>query len=148
MAGEVDTFGLVDYSVETITVYKGEDGTEYGEGVTFDFSTQGNSAACGIDLDVGEEYLLDFWLSAEGSLGSAGLCGLTRIRSSITDEDMLFLQDPSLCDIDPCVEEPCGEFQVCADHQFMEATAFVEENWAQTLKVTVEIGVTPRLIQW
>lgn len=147
MAGEIDTLGPVDYSVETIAVYKGEDDTEYAEGMTFGFSAEGHSAACGIHLEVGEEYLLDFWLSPGGRLGSTGLCGLTRIRSSITHEDMVFLQDPSLCDIDSCVGEPCGRFQVCVDHQYMGAAAFVEGNWAQTLKVAVEISATPGLIQ-
>lgn len=106
-----------EYTIETITVYKGvPDDAVYGEGMSFVFSTLNDSGACGIFPEVGEEYLLDF-SSENGMIWTMGSCGLTRPRSSITDEDMAILEDPAICDIDPCAEEPCGKFQVCTNHR-------------------------------
>lgn len=88
---------------------------DYGDRVRLTFATGGNSALCGIVLEVGEEYLLDLvrheW--DDDSLWSAGLCGGTRSWSAVTDQDLVFLNDISNCDLDDkCLAEPCGEFQV------------------------------------
>lgn len=88
---------------------------EYGVGMDFNFTTEGEGATCGIYLEIGEEYLLDFLESEVGETRwTAGLCGLTRTWDSVTDHDIAVLQDPSECDIESCAREPCDKFEVCA----------------------------------
>lgn len=96
-------------------MYKGEQDVPLKSDVYLTFSTGGNSALCGIDLEVDGEYLLDLvryeW--DDNSLWSTGSCGGTRLWSSVTEEDLVFLQDPANCDLeDTCLAEPCSEFQV------------------------------------
>ncbi|CAM9771586.1 unnamed protein product [Hapterophycus canaliculatus] len=47
----------VAYSIKVVWLFKVEDGVDYPEEI--EITTSANSAACGIYLNIGEEYLLD-----------------------------------------------------------------------------------------
>lgn len=89
------------------TLYKGV--TDDPELLSFSFSTCGNSACCGIDLTIGEEYLIGLY--GEGADLVAESCGLFREWESVTDAE--------LAELEGCSEESdicdgsCGEFEVC-----------------------------------
>jgi len=80
--------------------------------MSFDLTTGGNSALCGIYLEVGEEYLIDLYRNEfDGSdrLQAVGSCGMARRWSMVTEEDQELLRGG--CEsYDPC-EGVCGEFQ-------------------------------------
>lgn len=54
-----DQFGDTTYNIKIITLYKTEEDVDYPEEVVI--TTAGSSAQCGIYLEVGVEYLLDFY---------------------------------------------------------------------------------------
>ena len=96
------------------TLYEGV--TDDPELLSFSFSTCGNSACCGIDLTIGEEYLIGLY--GEGADLVAESCGLFREWESVTDAELAELEgcseESDLCD------GSCGEFEV-----FMRACMFV-----------------------
>lgn len=97
----------VNFTVEIIQLYKEEDDVQYGEELTF--VTGGNSGLCGVDLAVGEEYLIDLYPSSNDDQLYAQLCGMFRTWSSVTDEEATELES---CDYDQSCDLTCGEFQV------------------------------------
>ena len=104
----------VTYTVAVNTLYKEELNVEYDEEIST--VTGGNSAACGVPLELHEEYLIGlsrsgpsiFFPSQDGQL-RFGLCGLVRVWSSVTDEEEAALE--AGCDGDQC-DGACSEFQV------------------------------------
>lgn len=110
---QVDINDDVTYTVNTLNMFKGEPNVRYAQVISF--ITGGNSAACGVDLEIGEEYLLGispavdpFDPDRDGRL-SVGACGLVRTWSSITDEEASSLEYG--CDGEPCGGS-CDEYQV------------------------------------
>eukprot|EP00903_Cladosiphon_okamuranus_P010661 g10079.t1 len=102
----------VVYTLETIQVFKGEEPgpNEYDQvGGTFEMSTGGNSALCGIFMRTdGTEYLVGMG-RRDDVLYAVGICGLIR---EWREEDRATLEE-GCDDYDPCDGE-CGEFQECA----------------------------------
>lgn len=110
------------YQVNTTEVFKGEDEpeVEYDVSMTFDLATGGNSALCGINMDEGEEYLIDLYRDDfnGGRLYAAGSCGLVRPWRSVSPDDQALLREG--CEgYDPC-DGACGPYQV--------KVIFVREN--------------------
>lgn len=99
------------YVVETIEVLKGESGVEqeYAAGMNFDVAMAGNSGLCGIDLEIGEEYLIDLYRDDAG-FRAVGLCGLTMAWSSISSADILIIEEG--CDDYDACDGACSEYQV------------------------------------
>jgi len=97
----------VHYTVRTIALYKGQPEVRYGREITF--VTGGNSALCGVNLAIGEEYLIGLTV-VNGNL-YAGSCGLLQLWEwSGTEEDVAALEK---CDDAPDMcPEGGGEFQV------------------------------------
>lgn len=83
----------VTYTVKTTTLYKAEPNVRYAQEITF--VTGGNSATCGVSLEINEEYLLGFFRSEasifepdqEGGELTVGLCDLVSVWSSVSAED-------------------------------------------------------------
>lgn len=104
------------YSLQSVEVFKAENISEleYAEGSTFDAAMPGNDGLCGINLDIGVDYLVDFYRSGE-NIRAVGLCGLSQEWSSVDAEDEAILRE-GCDDYDPC-EGSCDEFQVgkCAN---------------------------------
>ena len=107
--------------VRTVEVYKGISGQDYYEqDMTVNITTGGNSAMCGIFMDVGEDYLIDLYQYESDSgtsstsglpeLRAVGLCGLWRSWDDVDDDDLATLEE-GCDDFDAC-EGECGEFQV------------------------------------
>lgn len=105
----------VTFTVEVNAVYSGDvDGQD-----EISFVTGGNSAICGVDLTIGEEYLLGLYPAGEdpfdsgtggGTAGqlTVGLCDLARVWSDVPDDEKADLE----AGCDEC-DVSCGEFQVC-----------------------------------
>lgn len=84
---------------------------EYAVDMSFNLTTGGNSAQCGIYLDIGVEYVIDLFRNEFlDRLQAQGLCGLVRPWSSVTAQEEEFLRE-SCESYDPC-EGTCGDFQV------------------------------------
>ena len=66
------------------------------------------SSGCGVQLEVGEEYLIGLHRTGHNSL-TTSICDLLRDWSSVSDEDKASLE--AGCNDDPC-DEACGEYQV------------------------------------
>ena len=104
----------VTYTVAVNTLYKEELNVEYAEEISI--VTAGSIAACGVLLKLHEEYLIGlhrsgasiFNPSQDGQLRFS-VCGLVRVWSSVTDEDVASLE--ACCNGDLC-ELACSEFQV------------------------------------
>lgn len=104
----------VTYTMDTITLYKGETGETYEQEITF--ITGGNDAACGVNLEIGEEYLLGlyrttadpFQMETGGQL-TVGLCDLAQVWSSVSDDEKAQLGNG--CNIDAC-DGTCSDSQV------------------------------------
>lgn len=94
----------VIFTVDTITLYKSEPNVEYAQEISF--TTAGNSAACGINLEIDEEYLIHLYRYNGQLTGNS--CGGTKSWSSVSEAEVETLQDG--CD-DLC-EGECGKFQV------------------------------------
>ncbi|CAN0304773.1 unnamed protein product, partial [Hapterophycus canaliculatus] len=63
--------------------------------MSFDLVTGGNSALCGIFLEVGQEYVIDLFrqtFTAEDRLYAAGSCGLVTLWGSVEAEDRALLR--------------------------------------------------------
>ncbi|CAN0411765.1 unnamed protein product, partial [Laminaria digitata] len=87
----------VIYILSVNTVYKEEPDEEYPQKLSI--FTGGNSALCGVTLQLGEEYLLGLYRSGpsffnpeqEGQL-RASICDLVLIGSAVTEEDEAALE--------------------------------------------------------
>lgn len=101
------------YEVKTIEVFKGEDGEDYAVNGTMNLTitTGGNSAMCGIYMDIGEQYLIDLTHESGDNLTTVGLCGLFAAWDSLSDENLELLLNGDCVDYDPC-DNACGEYQV------------------------------------
>eukprot|EP00904_Undaria_pinnatifida_P014053 jgi/Undpi1/9779/HiC_scaffold_27.g12235.m1 len=105
----------ITYTVSTTALYKEEPDTTYSQEIGI--VTGGNSAACGVNLNLGEEYLLGLYRSGanvfepdqEGQL-RVSLCDLVMVWSSVSDEDEATLETG--CEEDLC-DGSCSEFQEC-----------------------------------
>lgn len=104
----------ITYTVLTTTLYKAEPNVRYAQEISF--VTGGNSALCGVFLNIDEEYLIGLYWSESG-LGtdqgpqlSVGSCDLVRVWSDVTTEDMDTL-DAGCGNVDPC--GGCGDSQEC-----------------------------------
>lgn len=81
------------------------------------FVTGGNSATCGVSLELGEEYLIGLYRSGpntfdpdqDGQL-TVGLCDLVQDWGSVSDEDMATLE--AGCDNDDPCSGSCTDTQV------------------------------------
>lgn len=104
------------YAVAVIIVYKGDLSGSSSDELTF--ATGYNSAACGIFLEIGEEYLLDLYGDSDDVL-SASLCGAVQLWSSVSTEDLASLDDGCSddSDIDLCFGA-CTEFQVAVARRY------------------------------
>jgi len=69
-------FADVTYTVEVITLYKGEAGAPYREGSELSFTTKASSSLCGISMEIGDDYLLDLNRHDGSNELRAGLCGV------------------------------------------------------------------------
>lgn len=101
------------YEIVTSEIFKGEPDVEYAVDMSFDLVTGGNSALCGIYLEIGDEYLIDlnrYDFGGEESLQAVGLCGLAQLWSTVTEDDQALLRG-GCDDYDPC-GGTCGDFQV------------------------------------
>lgn len=101
----------VIYSLQSVEVFKAENinEPEYAEGSTFDAAMPGNDGLCGMNLNIGVDYLIDFNREG-GEINAVGLCGLSREWSFVDAEDEAILRE-GCDDYDPC-EGSCDEFQV------------------------------------
>ncbi|CAN0249105.1 unnamed protein product [Ascophyllum nodosum] len=81
------------YTANTSTVYKSEPNVVYAQVISF--VTGGNSAACGVNLTIGEEYLFPlsrisnsfFEPEVDGEL-SASLCSPPQVWSSVNETEL------------------------------------------------------------
>ena len=98
--------GIKYYIVDIITLYKGEPDVTYLEQIIF--STAVNEGACGVNPNIGEEYLFGLHRIVDsldhGELWVT-LCGLF-LEWSAEDEEGL-----AMCANDPC-DGACDEFEV------------------------------------
>ncbi|XGW18211.1 hypothetical protein V3C99_002659 [Haemonchus contortus] len=85
-----DSDGLedVEYIVEHICVYRKPANVKI---LPKEISTASNSAACGIELDVGQEYLLGGSADEQGVLHSY-LCGLVEEWSTVSAKDRIAME--------------------------------------------------------
>lgn len=131
----------VHFTVQIIELYKGESEVPAGEELTF--VTGGNSALCGVDLTVGEEYLVGLYPGWNGDELYAQSCGLFRTWSSVTEEERTELES---CDFDQSCDLTCGEFQVRAfppsvTHQVLHAT------WKKHIYILEYRAILPEKLQ-
>lgn len=103
-----DEFSDVNYDIEVLEVYKSETGVEYATEINF--ATRGDTALCGVYLEIGEEYLLDLH-RYEGALRSIGACGMTQPMLEVDEADVGSLENECADAIDNCDGE-CGKYQV------------------------------------
>lgn len=109
-----DVNDYVTYTVAVTTVFKGDTGGE----AEISFITAGNSAACGIGLEIGQEYVLALAPAVDNPLEPAGIegelsveaCGLYRVWDELPDEERDDLQAGCAAE-DPCLGT-CDEYQV------------------------------------
>ena len=81
------------YTANTSTVYKSEPNVVYAQVISF--VTGGNSAACGVNLTIGEEYLFPlsrisnsfFEPEVDGEL-SASLCSPPQVWSAVNETEL------------------------------------------------------------
>ncbi|CAM9165069.1 unnamed protein product, partial [Hapterophycus canaliculatus] len=83
-----DQFEDVIYTLDVITIYKGEPEWIETDACKVSFLTAGNGAACGVSLVIGEEYLIGLSWRSEGYF-TANSCGLARAWNK---EDMAVLE--------------------------------------------------------
>ncbi|CAM9821837.1 unnamed protein product, partial [Ascophyllum nodosum] len=84
--------GIINYTVDTITLYKGESSI-VGDSQKLSILTGRESDACGVKLEIGEQYLLGlnyngapFNPEYDDDL-SVGLCGLYAAWSSVEEKE-------------------------------------------------------------
>lgn len=94
------------YTLEVTAIYKGEPDVTDAQQITF--TTEDDSADCGVTLNEGEEYLVDLYQTDDGL--TAGLCGLVGEWNSVSDEDKASVE--AGCEEDPC-DVDCSEFHEC-----------------------------------
>lgn len=99
---------IAKYTVDTITLFKGESNIFYPQEISF--STAESDGLCGVSPTIGEEYVFGLFADNQfdyaDELGlSAYLCGLN-MEWSMVDEGVL-----NECGDDPCDGE-CDEFEV------------------------------------
>lgn len=87
---QVDINDDITYTINVFDLFKVEPDYSYASILTF--ITGGNSAACGVNLDIGDEYLLGlnriesaFDPAQNGQL-TVGLCGLVSEWDDVSDE--------------------------------------------------------------
>lgn len=106
----------VTYTINTRTLYKGEPNVKYAQEITF--VTGGNSATCGVSLELNQEYLLGLYRSGpnifepdeEGGELTVGLCDLVSVWNSVSAEDEATLEGG--CGGNDLCFGACGESQV------------------------------------
>lgn len=96
----------VTYAVSTIDLYKGDQITAQRLTIT----TAGSSAACGIYMELGEEYLIGVFQDETTGVLTANTCGLFRSWSDVTKEDVALLENG--CGSDNGCDRACDEYQV------------------------------------
>jgi len=109
-----DINDYVTYTVEVTTVFEGDTGGES----EISFVTAGNSAACGVFLEIGQEYVLALAPAVDNPLEPAGIegqlsieaCGLYRAWDELPDEERTDLE-AGCAAADPCLGS-CDEYQV------------------------------------
>ncbi|CAM9986066.1 unnamed protein product [Ascophyllum nodosum] len=104
----------VVYLVKTLEVLKGEVEENYVDGtMKLSLTTGGNSALCGIFMEIGEEYLIDLFHDdfSEDELTVVGSCGLfSSVDTSDSEQNNLLAGGCD--DHDPC-GGTCDDFQDC-----------------------------------
>lgn len=98
----------VSYAMNTIELYKGEQ----IDAQRLTITTAGSSAACGIYMELGEEYLIGAYRDATSGQFTASTCDLFRSWSDVTKEELTLLEQG--CAFEEGCGEGCGEFQVGA----------------------------------
>lgn len=87
-----DTPEDITYTVSPVDFFKVEPDVDYAQ--VLSAVSAGNGAACGVRLEIGEEYLIGLTSDLDhDDQFSVGSCSLVRTWSSITDEDMSFLEN-------------------------------------------------------
>lgn len=103
---EPETGNTVTYFLDTKTLFKAEPNVRYAKEISF--VTNKSSAACGVTLEIGKQYLIGLGRDDDGQL-SASSCGLVRRWNAVTKEERASIR--AGCEDDPC-DGSCGEFQV------------------------------------
>lgn len=106
--------GYVTYTAEVATVFAGDTGGES----EISFITADNSAACGVFLEIGQEYVLALAPAVDNPFEPAGIegllsieaCGLYRVYDEQPEEERADLEAGCGVD-DPCLGS-CDEYQV------------------------------------
>ncbi|CAM9651784.1 unnamed protein product, partial [Laminaria digitata] len=75
----------VTYTLDTIALYKGEPDVSYAQEVQF--TTRGNYYLCGVELEIGVEYLIGLSRKTHSNTLTAETCDLVAEWSSVSDED-------------------------------------------------------------
>lgn len=86
--------GDVTYEVETIELFNPDPAVRYD--VNLEFLTGGNSALCGVEFVIGDEWLLDLRLAADGVFVT-GSCFYNRLWDSVTVEELATLDAGAAC---------------------------------------------------
>ena len=119
--------GIIAYKIGITNTYKGC--TTPGDSVLV--TTSDSGASCGVDLTVGEEYLLTAHADGNGGY-SINLCGFNVLASSLTKAQITFLNDRYVCCgkdchcatgglvqcfAQPCAVDQCGSYgAMCTDN--------------------------------
>ena len=110
---QIDINEPVTYTVDVTTVFLGD--TDIQE---ITFVTAGNGAACGVSLEIGEEYVLGLHpavatafvsMITEGEL-TVDSCGLVRMWGTISEEEEEDLDSG-------CLAKDLGCVPACDEHQ-------------------------------
>ena len=136
----------VVYLVKTLEVLKGEVEENYVDGtMKLSLTTGGNSALCGIFMEIGEEYLIDLFHDdfSEDELTVVGSCGLfSSVDTSDSEQNNLLAGGCD--DHDPC-GGTCDDFQVLA-HLVLTLNSIVgDSTWQPTTLNPPRSHLTPVL---
>ncbi|CAN0025310.1 unnamed protein product, partial [Hapterophycus canaliculatus] len=84
----------ITYTADVTTVYSGSDADEVS------FITGGNSAACGVDLIIGEEYLLGLYPASANPFDSTDVTGLLTVGACDLATPWSDIQADELADLE------------------------------------------------
>lgn len=100
--------GTNTYTMIVTDIYKMDMDMLVADELTFESPT--SSAACGVELEVDEDYIVGLTISEEGTL-FAYLCGPTQKVDSITAEQLAVLENGGSC-VRQCGDMVCGYDEV------------------------------------
>ncbi|CAM9315840.1 unnamed protein product, partial [Laminaria digitata] len=82
-------YGEITYTLDAKKIYKSSAKHHGNNEISFD--TNASSAACGVYLELGKQYLLGLYQSDDGSF-TANSCGLVRQWNAVTKEERASLK--------------------------------------------------------